>query len=113
MHPDETRLRHMLDATREALTFVSGKTKGDVVSNRILVLALIQLLEIIGEAANGISPELRKNHTEIPWNFIIKMRHRLIHGYFDVDEDIIWQTITNDLPLLRKNLEIILKDFGE
>ncbi len=48
----------MLDATREALTFVSGKTRVDVVSNRILVLALIQLLEIIGEAANGISPEL-------------------------------------------------------
>jgi len=46
-------------------------------------------------------------------NFIIKMRHRLIHDYFDVDEDIIWQTISNDLPLLRKNLETILKDFGE
>ena len=113
MRPDETRLRHMLDATCEALSFVSGKTRVDVISNRILVLALIQLLEIIGEAANGISDELRNNHREIPWNSIIKMRHRLIHGYFDVDEDIIWQTISNDLPLLRKNLESIVKDFEE
>ncbi len=111
MHPDETRLRHMLDATLEALSFVSGKTRADVVSNRILVLALIQLLEIIGEAANGISDIFRNNHPEIPWNSIIKMRHRLIHGYFDVDEDIIWQTINNDLPLLRKNLQSIVKDF--
>ncbi|MHA1421951.1 MAG: HepT-like ribonuclease domain-containing protein [Candidatus Thorarchaeota archaeon] len=113
MHPDETRLRHMLDATHEALSFVSGKTRADVVSNRILVLALIQLLEIIGEAANGISDGLRNNHQEIPWNSIIKMRHRLIHGYFDVDEDIIWQTISNDLPLLRKYLESIVTDFKE
>jgi len=113
LHLDETRLRHMLDATYEALSFVSGKTRVDVISNRILVLALIQLLEIIGEAANGISNKRRDDHPEIPWNFIIKMRHRLIHGYFDVDEDIIWQTISKDLPLLRKNLESIVKDFGE
>ncbi|TFG34630.1 DUF86 domain-containing protein [Candidatus Thorarchaeota archaeon] len=101
----------MLDATCEALSFVSGKKRIDFVSDRILVLALIQLLEIIGEAASGISTEFQNNHQEIPWNSMIKMRHRLIHGYFDVDEDIIWKTITSDLPLLRKNLELILKDF--
>lgn len=111
MHPDEIRLRHMLDATCEALSFVSEKKRIDVVSDRILVLALIQLLEIIGEAASGISTEFRNNHQEMPWSSIIKMRHRLIHGYFDVDEDIIWETITKDLPILRKNLESIMKVF--
>ncbi|MCJ7818153.1 MAG: DUF86 domain-containing protein [Candidatus Thorarchaeota archaeon] len=111
MHPDEIRLRHMLDAVREALAFTSDKTRADVESNRMLILALIQLLEIIGEAANGITSEFRKDYAEVPWNSIIKMRHRLIHGYFDVDADIVWQTITNDLPPLRKRLEAIVKSF--
>jgi uncharacterized protein with HEPN domain len=101
----------MLDATREALAFTSEKTRADLDSNRMLSLALIQLLEIIGEAANVISIEFRNTHPEIPWNSIIKMRHRLIHGYFDVDLDILWKTVTIDLPPLLKQLEIIVKGF--
>lgn len=100
----------MLDATSEALAFTSDKTRSDLDSNRMLSLALIQLLEIIGEAANGISDESRKSFPEMPWNSIIKMRHRLIHGYFDVDLDIVWQTISIDLPPLLKLLENILAD---
>ena len=111
MHADEILLRHMLDATREALAFTADKGRSDLDSNRMLSLALIQLFEIIGEAANGISNEFRKSYPEIPWNSIIKMRHRLIHGYFDVDLDIVWQTITTDLPPLVKQLEIIVKGF--
>ena len=111
MHPDEIRVRHMLDAACEALAFTSDKTRADVESDRMLSLALIQLLEIIGEAANGISGEFCMNHPEIPWSSIIKMRHRLIHGYFDVDIDIVWQTISKDLPLLRRKLELVVKGF--
>ncbi len=105
MRPDEIQLRHMLDATREALAFTSDKTRSDLDSNRMLSLALIHLLEIIGEAANGVSNNFRESLPEIPWNFIIKMRNRLIHGYFDVDLDIVWQTISTDLPALLKQLE--------
>lgn len=61
MHPDEVRFRHMLDATCEALAFISNRTRKDMESDRMLTLALIQLLEIIGEAANGISADLGIN----------------------------------------------------
>ncbi len=111
LHPDEVRFRHMYDATCEALTFISGKTREDMESDRVLTLALIQLLEIIGEAANGIAADSREKHTEIPWTSIIRMWNRLIHGYFDVDREIVWQTITDDLPILQKQLEAIVKGF--
>jgi uncharacterized protein with HEPN domain len=113
LHPDEVRFRHMLDATCEALAFISNRTRKDMESDRMLTLALIQLLEIIGEAANGISASSREKHAEIPWTSIVKMRNRLIHGYFDVDREIVWQTITDDLPLLQKQLEAIVKAFEE
>lgn len=110
MRPDEIRLRHMLDAIREALSFTGDKTREDIESNRILSLALVQLLEIIGEAANGITIEFRHSHPEVPWDSMIRMRHRLIHGYFDVDLDIVWQTIVADLPPLLGRLEVIVNN---
>jgi len=109
LRPDEIRLRHMFDATQEALAFTSNKTRSDLDSNRMLSLALVRLFEIIGAAAAGLSEGFKKQHSDVPWKQIIGMRHRLIHGYFDVDLDIVWQTITNDLPMLQKQLAQILK----
>jgi len=100
----------MLDATQEALAFTSKKTRSDLDSNRMLSLALVRLFEIIGEAAAGLSEAFKEKYSEVPWKQIIGMRHRLIHGYFDVDLDIVWQTIMNDLPTLREQLEQIVKN---
>ena len=74
----------------------------------MLSLALVRLLEIIGEAAKGVSEELRQQYPEIPWKQIAGTRDRLIHGYFDVDLDIIWSIVADDLPILIAGLEMIL-----
>jgi uncharacterized protein with HEPN domain len=67
------------------------------------------LLEIIGEAARGLSPVIQNRYPEIPWRQMAGMRNRLIHGYFDVDPDLIWQTVTVELPPLVRQIKRIIK----
>jgi uncharacterized protein with HEPN domain len=74
----------------------------------MLTLAIIKSIEIIGEAASKMSESCRSNHPVIPWVDIINMRHRMIHAYFDVNLDIVWQTIQTDLPGLVEALERII-----
>jgi len=104
------RLRHMLDHAREAVSMARGKTRGDLDTDRKLNLALVRLLEIIGEAAGRISKEDRDRYSNIPWPEIVGLRNRLIHGYDEVDFDILWQIVTTDLPPLIKNLKKLLED---
>ena len=104
------RLRHMLDHAREAVSMVGGKTRADLDTDRQLNLALVRLLEIIGEAAGRISKEDRDLYSNIPWPEIVGLRNRLIHGYDEVDFDILWQIVTRDLPPLIKNLEKLVED---
>jgi len=98
----------MLDATEEALEFVRGKRRAHLESNRMLVLSLVKELEIIGEAAGKVSDEIRSQYGAIPWQDISGMRNRLIHAYFDIDLDVVWSTVTKDLPQLKADLESIL-----
>ena len=110
---DSIRLNHMRDATREALSFVAGKTRDDLDIDRQLVLALVKSIEIIGEAAAKTSRGFKTTSTDIPWRDIIAMRNRLIHAYFDIDLDILWQTVTTELPPLLENLETLLREETE
>ena len=107
MSRDSIRLRHMLDAAKEALSFTSGKSRTDLESNRMLVLSLVKDIEIIGEAASQVSEEFKASYPQIPWQEIIGMRNRLIHVYFDVDLDVLWSTVTKNLPQLVAELENI------
>jgi uncharacterized protein with HEPN domain len=102
---DSIRLRHMLDAAREAESFVRDKTRADLESDRKLVLALVKSIEIIGEAATKTSQQCREELPHIPWADIVGMRNRLIHAYFDINLDILWMTVTEDLPPLVAELE--------
>jgi uncharacterized protein with HEPN domain len=102
--PDAIRLKHMLDATEEALAFAAGRSRADLDVDRKLVLALIKLVEIIGEAAAKVSGETRRRHAAIPWDAVVATRNRLIHGYFDINLDIVWDTVTVDLPPLLAEL---------
>jgi uncharacterized protein with HEPN domain len=108
--PDTIRVQHMLDACREAVGFVSGKTRTDLEQNRMLVLSLVKEVEIIGEAASKVSAEVREEHPEIPWQEIVLMRNRLIHAYFDVDLDVVWETLQQDIPVLEQKLHKILNE---
>lgn len=78
---DTVRLRHMLDAAREALTFAQGRSRSDLDKDRMLVLALVKSIEIIGEAASKVSLETCSAVPGLPWSSIVGMRNRLIHTY--------------------------------
>lgn len=110
---DIIRLRHMLDAARQAIAFVQGRTRASLDDDPMLTLALVKAIEIIGEAAYQISPATREQLPGIPWDDIIGMRHRLVHAYFDINLTILWRTVQDDLPLLAEKLhEILAKDSG-
>jgi len=107
---DDVRIHHILDAAREAVSFVQGRCRKDLDTDRKLNLSVIRLLEIIGEAARGISDDFREAHPDLPWKSMAGMRDRLIHGYFDVNLDVVWETLTEDLPPLIAKLEKTVAD---
>ena len=102
---DLVRLRHMLDAVRDAIGFARGRKRGDLDTNRMFALALVKCIEIVGEAAVGLGPATREQYSKIPWADIIGMRNQLIHAYFEIDMDRVWDTVTDDLPRLVTQLE--------
>jgi uncharacterized protein with HEPN domain len=95
----------MLDAAREAVSFARGHRRSDLDHDRLLVLALVKCIEIVGEAATQTTEEGRRLVPELPWPSIVAMRNRLVHAYFDIDADTVWSTITEDLPPLIAILE--------
>jgi len=105
---DRVRLRHMLDAAREALSFSKDRTREELSTDRMLLLSLVKEIEIIGEAASQVSADFREGTPEIPWAQIVGMRHRLIHAYSDVNTSVVWSTVVSDLPALVAKLEGIL-----
>jgi len=104
-HDPMVRLRHMLSHAREAVAMTQGKARADLNSDRQLNLALVRLLEIVGEAAARVPVEEREKCPQIPWLDIVGLRNRLIHGYDSVDFDILWQIVQDDLPRLIQALE--------
>jgi uncharacterized protein with HEPN domain len=98
----------MLDHAKEAVAMAEGKTRQDLETNRMLNLALVRLLEIVGEAANRVPKEEQMKHPAIPWKDIAGMRNRIIHGYDRVDTDILWEILEKDLPPLVEALEKIV-----
>ncbi len=107
---DLIRLRHIVDAANEAVDFSRAYSQEELFANRMLQLALVRLLEIIGEAAGRISRECRTAYPEISWQKMAGLQHRLAHGFFDIDLDVVWQTITGDLPPLLSQLEHIISE---
>ena len=105
---DVIRLHHMLDHAREAVALAAGRTEADLSTDRTLELSLIRLVEVIGEAAARVSEERRGQHPEINWRVIVGMRHHLIHGYDTIAHDILWDTVTRNLPSLIADLEKVL-----
>jgi len=98
----------MLDAARKARRFVQDRERADLEMDEMLSLAIIRLLEIVGEAAAHVSEPVQVGLPDIPWRQIMGARNRLIHGYFDVDLDIIWAILQDDLPPLIAQLEQLL-----
>ena len=105
---DRIRLQHMLDAAREALRFVEGRSQADLEQDRMLGFAVLKALEIIGEAAGKVSVEGRALLPDLPWPDMVGIRHRLVHAYFDIDYERVWVTVRDDLKPLADLLERFL-----
>ncbi|MDX1523004.1 MAG: DUF86 domain-containing protein [Anaerolineae bacterium] len=106
----QVALRQMLAYAQEAVDLCQGKERSDLDKDRLLELALVRLMEIIGEAANRVPSTEQAAHPEIPWAQIVGLRNRLIHGYDAVDLNIVWQIIQQDLPPLIVTLREITSD---
>ena len=109
-HDDSVNLRQMLDHGREAIRMVEKSSREKLDTDRMLALALIQLVQIVGEAAQRVSPLCRDRHPQVPWSQIIGLRNRLIHGYDSVDYDVLWRIVTLDLPALVTSLQTVVDD---
>jgi uncharacterized protein with HEPN domain len=109
-YDDLVSLRDMLSHAREAVDLLGGSSREELAGDRVLQLALTRLVEIIGEAANRVSQLKQAHRPEIPWLQIIGMRNRLVHGYDVIDFDLLWDTITTDLPPLIEALQEIVED---
>jgi uncharacterized protein with HEPN domain len=110
---DVTRLRHMLDAALEALEFAANRTRQDLDTDRMLSRAVVRDIEIVGEAAAQITTEARRALPSLPWPSIIGMRNRLVHGYFDIDLDRVWDTVMHDLPSIVSDLQAVINGLGD
>jgi uncharacterized protein with HEPN domain len=105
---DIVRVKHMLDYAREAVELSHGRSRADLDADRLYNLAMTRLVEVIGESAARISSATQQLHSEIPWPQVIAARNRLIHGYDQINFDILWDIIELDLPPLIFQLERIV-----
>ena len=89
-------------------SLVRGKTRQDYDNDTALRLALTHLIQVIGEAARRVSPQFRERHQQIPWDAIAGMRSKIVHDYMNVDEDIVWDSVTQELQPLIDDLKKIV-----
>ena len=106
-------LRHVLDAINIIEEYLQGVDEEHFKATRLLQDGTIREIEIIGEAVKNVSKDIRKSYPEVPWQDIAGMRDKLIHGYFGVDIEKVWDTAKEDLPVLKEQMKGILKDFGQ
>jgi uncharacterized protein with HEPN domain len=92
------------------IDFIKSRNRDDLDNDQMLSLALVRLIEIIGEAANNISLSCQNNYPQIPWREMIGMRNRIVHAYFEVDLDVVWQVIIDDLPRLLRWINQAIQD---
>ncbi|MFZ1756346.1 MAG: DUF86 domain-containing protein [Caldilineaceae bacterium] len=109
----EDYLHGIVEHANYAESFVRGIDLAGFRSNVEKLFAVTRALEIIGEAANHLSPQFRKQHPDVPWDDIIGMRNIVVHGYFGVDIDVIWRTAQEDIPVLKQQIQQILDSFVE
>lgn len=111
MNKDDTVfLKHILDAIDLIETYLEDKSFVDFENYQMLQDAVIREIEIIGEATKNLSANLKNKYPEIPWRQMAGMRDKLIHSYFGVDLDAVWDTAVKDIPLLEGKLAEILKN---
>jgi len=113
MWRDDAYLLDMLLAGRKALKFIAGATAETFRADEILQNAAMRQIQIIGEAARMVSAEFKQSHPEVPWTEIVGMRNRLVHEYFDIIPERVWEVLERHLPLLLTRLEPLVPPDNE
>ena len=101
---DRGRLEHIMNAISNVEEFLQGKDYERLLNDKILYYAVVKNVEIVGEAAYMLSLDFKAEHPDTPWDQIEKMRHVLVHGYYQVLPEVLWLTINDDLPPLKANV---------
>jgi uncharacterized protein with HEPN domain len=104
-HDDRLPMHQMLEHAREAVEMIRGRSRGEIRTNRMLQLALVHLVQVVGEAATRVSRAGQAAHPQIPWGKAIGARHRMVHDYDRIEYDVVWDTIADDFPPLVAALE--------
>ncbi|MCF7974654.1 MAG: DUF86 domain-containing protein [Phycisphaerae bacterium] len=108
MRNDRTYVQHMLEAIQTIESYIAGCTFDAFVGNKMMVDAVVRELEILGEAANQVSEDMKDKHPKIPWFKMRGLRNFVIHEYFAVNEKIVWDTCKENLPGLKVQLEQLI-----
>ncbi|MBR0244372.1 MAG: DUF86 domain-containing protein [Bacteroidaceae bacterium] len=107
---DKGRLEHILTSIDNIFDFADGKSITDLSDNKMLFFAVVKNIEIIGEAAHKLTDAFKNQHQEVPWPYIIKMRHVLVHDYYQISVREVWKVIREDLGPLRQQIASYLSD---
>lgn len=108
---DKERLEHILDAISVIETGLATYPKEELLDNRLLYYGLVKQIEIIGEAANLLTHEFREMHVDVNWRPIVAMRNVLVHDYIHISKDMLWATITQDIPSLKEHIVRYYEEF--
>lgn len=106
-------INHIVDAATQIGEYIGNVNEAEFRQNRIIQDAVIRQLEVIGEACSKLDQHFHESHPKIPWKYIIGMRNKLAHEYWDVDVSIVWQAATKETPELKKQLLELLSQLGK
>lgn len=107
---DRGRLEHIMSAIEHIERFIEGKNFDDFRSDSMLFYAVVKNIEIIGEAANNLTKDIRARHPEIEWTDVIGMRHVLVHDYYNISPTLAWKTANNNIPTLKQQISNIIQN---
>ena len=107
---DRGRLEHMLKAIENVEEFTENISLEEFLKSKVLFFAVVKNIEIVGEATYMLTKEFKQTHTSVPWLVIEKMRHVLVHGYYTVSPEKVWETVQIDLPVLKQQIEVLLAE---